>query len=407
MIYLTKEDYFEVYLASMISTVDRDTLIMLYQPIVGHDAISLYLSLYAEFKKQEFREISTHEELVINMDITLDKLNESRRLLEGIGLIRTYYKKDEKCTYFKYVLYAPKSPSEFFNDVLLKGLLVRSIGEKRTNQIANIYKSKQLDLTSFNEISDSFTSVFHPDLDSNAFFVNIDNDRSFKHKTLDISKGFSTGEFLKTMETVHQIKENVFKKEDLIEISRIALLYGIEEVVMCDFVSQSIDTNGNIDFEMVKKLAIRDLNFAPIRNSQVKSNDIFNGNSNLAKKHELMATTSAIDYLKIKQNNGAISPSDIKLINDLSNAYGLTSQVINPLIDYVLENYDNRLPRSLVLKIGATLARNQIQSTIDAMNFLYKTKNYSKKETPNKTTKNEKNVTQDDINKLLEEVGDD
>lgn len=53
MIYLNKEDYFEVYLASMISPSDRDTLFTLYQPFLGHDAVGLYFSLYSEFKKQE------------------------------------------------------------------------------------------------------------------------------------------------------------------------------------------------------------------------------------------------------------------------------------------------------------------------------------------------------------------
>ena len=69
MIYLTKEDYFEVYLGSMISSNDRDTLFMLYQPIIGHDAIALYFSLYAEFKKQDNSNISTHEDLLENMNI--------------------------------------------------------------------------------------------------------------------------------------------------------------------------------------------------------------------------------------------------------------------------------------------------------------------------------------------------
>ena len=33
------------------------------------------------------------------------------------------------------------------------------------------------------EISEKFTSVFHPDLDSNAFSTNIEIDKSFKRKT--------------------------------------------------------------------------------------------------------------------------------------------------------------------------------------------------------------------------------
>lgn len=406
MIYLTKEDYFEVYLASMISTNDRDVLFMLYQPIIGHHATALYLSLYTEFKKQELSSLSSHQDLIETMDITLDELIESRRLLEGIGLLQTYYKKDQNGSYFKYVLFAPKTPSEFFSDVLLRGLLVRSIGEKKTNQISNIYKSKQLDLDGYNEITESFVNVFHPDFDSTDFYSSLDYDKSYKRKTKDISKGFDKGNFLKTIGTTHQIKPESFKDNDLDEIAKIALLYGVEEYVMADFVAQSIDFKGVIDFEKLKKLSLRDLSFSPVRTNNIKSSDIFDGDGIIAKKINLMSTTSAIDYLKIKQNNGALSPSDVKLIDDLANNFGLNSQVINPLIDYVLENYDNRLPRSLVLKIGATLSRNQIQSTVDAMNYLYKAKNYEKNTKKVQNSKEEKAVTQEDIASLLDEIGE-
>ena len=134
MIYLLKDDYFEVYLASMITSNDKDVIYMLYQPILGHDAVSLYFSLYSEFKKQESVMFSTHESLSELMNLPLNRIQEARRTLEGIGLLRTYYlKKDDQVNY-KYVLFAPKSPSDFFNDVLLKGLLVRNIGAKKANQ---------------------------------------------------------------------------------------------------------------------------------------------------------------------------------------------------------------------------------------------------------------------------------
>ena len=51
MLFLSKDDFYEVYLDSIISSNDRDNLAMLYQPIIGGDALSLYLSLYSDFKK--------------------------------------------------------------------------------------------------------------------------------------------------------------------------------------------------------------------------------------------------------------------------------------------------------------------------------------------------------------------
>ena len=407
MIYLLKEDYFEVYLASMISNNDKDVIFMLYQPILGHDAVALYFTLYSEFKKQENVYFSTHESLSEIMNLPLNRIQEARRMLEGIGLLQTYYQKDDNQTMYKYLLFSPKTPGDFFNDVLLRGLLTRSIGAKRVNQLANIYKSKDLKLDGFVEISETFTNVFHPDLDSKSFQNNVNIDRTFTHKTKDITKGFDRGLFLKSLEEIYQVKANVINKSDLNEISRIALLYGIEEPLMSEFVSQAISDDNVIDFEMVKKACLRDQIYAPIRSGGAKSKELFDGKSDKAQKIELMSTTSAFDFLKIKQNNTAVSPSDIFLINELAEKYGLNSQVINPLIDYVLENYDNTLPKNLVFKIAASLSRNNVETTLDAMNYLYKVKK-SKKTVKNYTNDEQINeeVTDEDIAKLLDEIGD-
>ena len=404
MIYLLKDDYFEVYLASMITSNDKDVIYMLYQPILGHDAVSLYFSLYSEFKKQESVMFSTHESLSELMNLPLNRIQEARRTLEGIGLLRTYHlKKDDQVNY-KYVLFAPKSPSDFFNDVLLKGLLVRNIGAKKANQLANMYKSKELDLEGYEEISEKFTSVFHPDLDSNAFSTNIEIDKSFKRKTMDITKEFDRGLFLDSLEKNFRIKSKAIKKVELDKLSKLALLYGIEEVVLSDYVAQSVRPNG-IDFDMVKKLCLRDQNYSFIGNKAFQSKDIYGGKSDLAKKIELMSSISAFDFLKIKQNNTSPSPSDLKLIEELSSEFGLTSQLINPLVDYVLENYNNTLPKNLVLKIAASLVRSNINSTLDAMNYLHKVKNRkSAKLVEDKPV--EINSEDNDLSILLDEIGD-
>ena len=65
------------------------------------------------------------------------------------------------------------------------------------------------------------------------------------------------------------------------------------------------------------------------------------------------------------------------------------------------------MPRNLVLKIAASLVRNNIQTTIDAMNYLYKVKNSKKTSKIDKKDENDKeNVTVEDIKNLLKELGD-
>lgn len=42
--FLSKEDYYEVRLGSMLASYDRDILTILYQPIISHSALALYFT---------------------------------------------------------------------------------------------------------------------------------------------------------------------------------------------------------------------------------------------------------------------------------------------------------------------------------------------------------------------------
>ena len=101
MLFLSKDDYYEVYLKSIISDFDRDTLSMLYQPIIGGAAVSLYLTLQQDHKKIDKQ--FTHEELVNSMGFSIDIIQSAREKLEAIGLLSSYYKRQghSACLYQK------------------------------------------------------------------------------------------------------------------------------------------------------------------------------------------------------------------------------------------------------------------------------------------------------------------
>ena len=99
MLFLSKEDYYEVYLKSIISDFDRDTLSMLYQPIIGGAAVALYLSLQQDHKKIDH--LFSHQELVDSIGFSIDVIQDARSKLEAIGLLSTYYKTEKDATYYK------------------------------------------------------------------------------------------------------------------------------------------------------------------------------------------------------------------------------------------------------------------------------------------------------------------
>lgn len=78
------------------------------------------------------------------------------------------------------------------------------------------------------------------------------------------------------------------------------------------------------------------------------------------------------DYLRIKQNNTVPSRADLDIIDDLSKNFGFSNGVINALVDYVLFKADNVLSRKYIEKIASSLARENVTTVIDTMNYLNK-----------------------------------
>ena len=364
MLFLSKDDYYEVYLKSIISDFDRDTLSMLYQPIIGGAAVALYLSLQQDHKKinKEF----THNDLVNSIGFSIDVIQEARKKLEAIGLLSTFYKSEKGIGYYKYLLYAPKTPQEFFDDILFKGLLIEKIGEKGVQALVRKYKEKKIDLTNFNEISASFKEVFKPQLDNSSYLEGQEIHGGYGRNIKNISQGFDSNKFLSILERNFHISSKFITKRHIKKISEISMLYGVEESVLAEFTASSYrpDDKEKIDFDMLKELCIKDKTYQILRTGNNATGTIaYDTQSKLGKKIEMMSTYSALDYLKVKQKNGVPAPADIKLITELSEVYGLNSGVINCLIDYCLEKNNNMLSRSYVTKIASSLAKNFIFSS--------------------------------------------
>ena len=84
-------DNFYVVNKTILDDQDRLTLTLLYQPIIGSIAVSLYLTLWSFLDKNKITSTSnTHNDLVVSMQLKLEDIKEAKDKLEAIGLIKTY-----------------------------------------------------------------------------------------------------------------------------------------------------------------------------------------------------------------------------------------------------------------------------------------------------------------------------
>ena len=90
MTILEKRDFAEVTLKSLIADYDYETMVNLYQPIVGFTATSLYFTLVAEGKNQRVYSLVKHEEILMKMQISSGAFVDARKHLEAVGLLKTY-----------------------------------------------------------------------------------------------------------------------------------------------------------------------------------------------------------------------------------------------------------------------------------------------------------------------------
>ncbi len=370
MNYLSENDIYEIRIASLISNVDKDVIIELYQPLIGSLATMLYLTLLKQ-KRNEDDEIAFPTSLLLSsMQITLGKLLEARRALEGVGLLRTYIKAGENNASYIYMLYAPKSPKDFFDDVLFKGLIIQYLGEKETKRLAFHYRVDLKISDEYKEISASFVDIFNPDYDDASFRKNI-SESLIGHNSGRVKMDFSVELFNKYIEENSQINSQQLNRKDIKEIERIATLFGLNEKSMAFIIIDEYDSSAtpHIDYSKVFARAEDQIRY-PMLQKRIIARSKVSGDGVLASKVKLMERKSPAEWLQLLQNNTKPASSDLKIVNDISLNYGFSKGVINVIIDYVLHKNNNILSNNYCEKIAASLARENVTTAVDAMNYL-------------------------------------
>lgn len=385
MMYIRKEDWLEIRLASILSDYDRRLICLLYQPLVGYGATALYFALWSEHDRKTYQEVLSHEQLFLSMQIAPGEFQKIREKLEAVGLLRSYVKESKGTRQYIYTLYAPKHPKDFFDDPLFSGLYQKYVGQKEAERMARYFTTRQ-NMDGYQEVSASFKQVFVPDFNDECYQRSLSLSKGKKRDRIagEIPSQFDFGAFFDRFGQKYGFhSDKIFTSAEKKEIERIATLYGMEGDVMADIVARTyeIDENQKPKFHLEKlhRLCQDELKFPSTYQPIVNQKSQVTSQTNLAQKIRLLEDMPPYQYLKIKQNLTQPVKSDLALINTLSDQLKLNSAVINTLIDYVLSVKDNTLPAAYTEKIGASLARAGITTAIDAMNFLNKGKYNNKK----------------------------
>ena len=151
-------DFCELQSSQEITLEHQKMLQLCYQPIIGVDAVALYLKLWVELSSEHVR--FAHHYLLDSLGFSIKRLFQARITLEAIGLMKTYEKKTESGKSFIYKIQAPYVADDFFNDSILSVSLLRAIKEQPFKELRDKLLKKPVSNVGYIEVSRSFNDVF-------------------------------------------------------------------------------------------------------------------------------------------------------------------------------------------------------------------------------------------------------
>lgn len=366
-------DVFMVVNRTVMNDHDRKIINMLYQPIIGSNATSLYYTLWADLDRTELLSGEfTHHHLMTNLKLKMDAIVVARKKLEAIGLLKTYVKKDHVNSYV-YELFSPVSAMEFFNHPILNIVLYNNVGKKEYERIINYFKVPRINLSSYEELTSSFSDVFESVKGDLSYNMN-DDLRANKTGNIKIDNAFDF-DYLISMVPDGIVTNKTFSKEVKELINNLSFIYNMDAVSMKSPILNSIKSNGLIDKTELRK-NVRNYykyeNDNKLPSLMYKSQPEYLRNpvgddGKRAKMIYVFETTTPYNFLKARSNGANPSQRDLGLIESLLTEFKLNPGVVNVLIDYVLKINNKKLTRAFVETIASQWKRLNVETVEEAM----------------------------------------
>jgi len=310
--------------------VDHDhinVLNLLYLPIIGVDAHALYLTLVSLVDRSRLRSPSYPHALLYDvLDTESRRFDHTRSKLEACGLMETHVGEDDVI----YTLFLPLSADMYVKDSPFAPYLLKAVGQQRFDEITELFRIRRPRLTGYDNVSADFDDVFTPAYEP---IPTQGNYVAPRRKDPRLNHDFSIDTVLHALpKTI--LDDTLNTKRVRERLTEIAYVYALDAEAMTDVIKQAVNSQGTVTLADVVQAAQKRYQAQP--------------------KHRFTKKTSGynLDYFKsahpkevVEDLTGMHVPaSDLSIIDRLITDTGMTLEVINVLIAYVLKELDNRFP---------------------------------------------------------------
>lgn len=371
---LVPADTYVVVNKTILHNEDRKIITSLYLPIIGTDAGMLYFTLWADLDNSEILSSEfSHQKLVSSLRITINELQTSFDKLEAIGLIKAFIKEGNVNNYI-YEIFSPVSASEFLSHPILNIVLYSNVGKREYDNLVKAFKIPRLNTSNYKDITKSFNDVFES-TSMTSYDLSLEDIRKYNKLKLNINSNFDFNFLISSMPK-NLDTSKMFSKDIKELIINLSFIYDIDAIKMANIVKVSLNDNGTINRESLRK---NSRNFYQFSNGGLLPTIIDNNQpeylrkpigdtSRRAKMIYTFETISPRELLINKNNGNEPTRRDLKLIEDLLVDYKLKPGVVNVLLDYAINVNNKKLTRGFVETIAGEWQRKGIETVEDAMN---------------------------------------
>lgn len=367
---LQAADAFKIRLPYPLSNYDRQLLTLLYQPMVGADAVSLFLTLWAEGEAE--RTETPHYTLMNTLGMPISKVFESRIQLEAIGLLKTYKKGSDSRT-FLYELCPPLDPKDFFTDPLLSMFLFSKIGDIAYRRVRNRFVVPAEEMESFKEVSRTFTDIFQPVHAKAGYPTDLQEMQQRSRKSYKAEYEFDFS-MLRQGLSEQLVPKRVLTASIKDYICKVAFLYSWGPLEMQKVILLAIDDDYGLTIEGIKKSASEYYKMtvsttAPKLEPVLAKTPEPNVEPQTRQDELILYLESASPLDVLRDIAGGKEPlsADVQLANNLVMHHGMEPAVVNVLLQYVLLRTDMKLTKSYVEKIASHWIRKNVSTVAEAM----------------------------------------
>lgn len=324
----------EVRCIEHLSSEQRQSLNLLYGPLVGKNSICLYEFLGSIQNLVELEDVY----LLLNMNAS--QFDIARNRLEQYHLIETYVHEGDMLI----LLYAPLLPDSFLCHETYSRLYLASVGAKCFDKVkAMLYKDKT--------VSSSYTKVESPLDVSILDSWNESKEIAFEKvkPTIKQKYDFDFATLFKGMDRIFPVRLRTSKNLD--RIAEMAKIYGIDAKDMRKYVQRSTNPSTHVfDLEKLKDMVMRNRKVMEVNKDPYKM--------------------SPVKFLQNKQNGIPVVKSDQALIERLCKEFQFPIEVVNTLIEYTLQQTNQQFSRNYVEKVAASWVRLGVDSRKKALDII-------------------------------------